>query len=84
MISIRIHPHAVERMSERGATEREVLETIQNGEQFPAKFGRMGFRRNFLFEKVWQGRIYATKQVEVLAVREDDDWIVIAVVTRFF
>lgn len=41
-----IHKHAQERMQERGATE-EVIQTLKEGEKFPAKFGRIGFRRNF-------------------------------------
>lgn len=46
---IRFHPHAHERMKERGATEDEVKSAIKEGEQFPAKFNRTGFRRNFSF-----------------------------------
>ena len=83
-MSIKIHPHAAERMSERGATELEVLEIVERGERFPAKFGRTGFRRNFVFENVWQGKTYATKQVEVLAVEEGTEWIAITVITKFF
>ena len=33
-MTIRIHPHAQERMRERGATEEEVLETVKKGERF--------------------------------------------------
>ena len=44
---IKFHPHALERMEERNATEDEVIATIEEGEEFPAKFGRAGFRRNF-------------------------------------
>ncbi len=46
---IHIHSHAKERMKERGATEQEVKLTAQHGEQFPAKFNRAGFRRNFSY-----------------------------------
>jgi hypothetical protein len=42
-------------MQERGASEDEVIETIETGEKFPAKFGRIGFRRNFNFEGMWRG-----------------------------
>lgn len=45
-MTVRFHPHAVERLAERGATEQEVIDTVQAGESFPAKFGRTGFRRN--------------------------------------
>lgn len=83
-MNIRFHPHAKERMAERGATEVEVAAAVREGERFPAKFGRTGFRRNFAFDGEWHGRRYATKQVEAFAVREGDDWLVITVVTRYF
>jgi hypothetical protein len=54
-------------MLERGASEEEVAATIETGEQFPAKFGRQGFSRNFAFEGLWRGRRYHMKQVEVIA-----------------
>ena len=71
-------------MQERGATEEEVKATIENGEQFPVKFERMGFRRNFNYDGTWQGRQFKTKQVEVYAVEEDEVWVVITVITRYF
>ena len=81
---VRFHSHALERLSERGATEEEVRTTVLNGESFPAKFGRTGFRRNFHFDSIWRNRHYATKQVEAFAVREGDDWLVITVVPRYY
>jgi len=81
---VRFHPHARERLAERGATEQEVIDAVQSGESFPAKFGRTGFRRNFWFDSLWRGKQYATKQVEVFAVEEGDDWLVITVVTRYY
>ncbi len=83
-MSVRFHPHARERMEERGATEDEVEITVTQGEQFPAKFDRTGFRRNFPFGSEWRGKYYRTKQVEVYAVREDTEWLVITVITRYF
>lgn len=83
-MSVRLHPHARDRLAERGATDREVVATIESGERFPAKFGRTGFRRNFLFGGEWLGRKYATKQVEAYAVEEEAGWLVITVVVRFF
>ena len=83
-MSIRLHPHARERLNERGATEDEVIVTIETGETFPAKFGRTGFRRNFAFGERWKGKVYAAKQVEVYAVKEGDDWLAITFVSRFF
>ena len=71
-------------MAERGATEAEVFSTIEQGERFPAKFGRIGFRRNFAYNGIWRGRRYAAKQVESYAVEEDDGWLVITVVVKYF
>ncbi len=48
-MKIVIHPHTQLRMKERGTSEEEVLKTIELGETFFAKFGRTGFRRNFVF-----------------------------------
>lgn len=83
-MEVRFHPHAQERMRERGATEDEVRATVEQGEQFPARFGRTGFRRNFPFDNEWRGRYYRTKQVEAYAVREGTYWLVVTVVTRYF
>lgn len=83
-MNIRVHPHAASRLAERGATEAEVTTTINGGEQFPAKFGRTGFRRNFAFEGDWRGRRYASKQLEVYAVPEGDAWLVITVIVKYF
>lgn len=72
-MAIKIHPHAKERRQERGTTEEEITKTVEEGEQFPAKFNRTGFRRNFTFEDIWRGKKYKTKQVEAYAVKEGQD-----------
>jgi hypothetical protein len=82
-MQIRIHPHAVECANERGATVREIQETVAGGEHFPAKFGRSGFRRNFSFDSEWNGKWYASKQIEAYAV-EEDGWLVITVIVKYF
>jgi len=58
--------------------------TVTRGEQFPAKFGRIGFRRNFSFQTQWRGQFYATKQLTAIATREADGWLVITVIVRYF
>lgn len=82
-MEIQLHPHARERLKERGATEEEVFETVKKGEQFPAKFGRMGFRRNFMDHHKWRGKLYTAKQIEAYAVQENG-WLVITVLVKFF
>lgn len=81
---IHFHPHALERMEERGATKEEVIAAVEDGEHFPVKFGRTGFRRNFPFDGKWRGKYYRTKQVEACAVREGFNWLVVTVITRYF
>jgi hypothetical protein len=71
-------------MLERGAAEAEVQATIEGGERFAARLGRTVFRRNFRFDKEWNGRRYETKQVEVYAVFENADWLVITVLVKYF
>lgn len=78
-------PQACPRKNGRArATEDEVTSTIEEGERFEAKFGRVGFRRNFAIAGKWRGKDYNTKQVEVYAVQEDKDWLVITILTRYF
>jgi hypothetical protein len=84
VMSILIHPHARERMEERGATEDEVRVAISRGERFSAKLGRVGFKRNFPFESKRDGRFFRIKQVVVYGVEEGEDFIVITVVVRYF
>ena len=81
---MKLHSHAIARMLDRGATEEEAAATIREGEQFPAKFARQGFRRNLPFKALWRGRRYHMKQVEVFATWEDDDWMVISVIVKYF
>lgn len=83
-MTVDLHPHARQRMVERGATAAEVAATIEGGERFQARFGRTGFRRNFPFEAAWRGKTYASKQLEVYAVAENDRWLVITVIVKFF
>lgn len=83
-MAVQLHPHAAERIVERGIFREEAIETVEHGEQYPAKFGRSGFRRNFEFDSEWRGKHYLTKQVEVIAVREGDDWIVVTAIARYF
>ena len=82
-MNVRLHPHAKSRLAERGATEGEVIAAVEQGEQFPAKFGRTGFRRIFPFDATWHGRHFKFKKVEAYAVQENG-WLVITVIVKFF
>jgi len=82
-MEIKLHSHALERLTERGANEEEVRAALEGGERFPAKHGRTGFRRNFPFDGEWNGKHYAVKQIEAYAV-EENGWLVITVIVKFF
>lgn len=71
-------------MCDRGASEEEVLEAIASGERVPAKHGRMAYRRNFQYHRLWAGRRYATKQVMPIAWEERERLVVITVYTFYF
>jgi hypothetical protein len=72
------------RLIERGATEEEVTATVEGGVTFPAEFGRTRFKRNFPFNAEWNGKVYATKKVEAIAVKQGEDWLVITVIVKYF
>ena len=83
-IKVVLHPHALSRLDERGISEKDVISTVLEGERFVAKFGRTGFRRNFSYERSWHGRYYTNQQVEVFAVLEENVWVVITIISRYF
>ncbi len=84
IMDVKFHPHAEARMVERGATREEVISTVENGEQFSAKYGRIGFRRTFNFSSHWNRKFYDNKQLEVFAVEEEENWLVITVIVKYF
>ena len=53
---IRVHPHAAQRLAERGASPDDGEATVLGGESFPAKHGRTGHRRNFALGGTWRGK----------------------------
>jgi hypothetical protein len=81
---VNFHPYALERLLERNITEEEVVATIVLGEQFPAKYGRTGFVKDFPYNDYWKNKFYKIKQIEVYAVYENDNWLVITVISKFY
>ncbi len=83
-MSVKLHPHAQARLIERGATEQEIIATVSGGAEFPAQLGRTGFRRSFVFNAEWNGKYSATKKVEAIATKQEEDWLVITVIVKYF
>ena len=84
MKPVRLTNHARLQCGERGASEAEVIKTIGEGVQEPAKAGRLLYRYNFPFNAVWQGHRYSVKQVAPVIKEEPDEIVVITVYTFYF
>ncbi len=84
MKPIKFSQHARGQMVERGASKDEVIEAIRTGERVPAKRGRQGYRKNFQYNSLWGGRIYAIKQVLAIVADEPDALVVVTVYTFYF
>jgi hypothetical protein len=82
--TIIISEHAREKMLERGIDDDDVRITIEHGEHFTAKYGRFGFRRNFVYLRHWQNRFYSAKQVSVITVKEENTYLVVTVIAKYF
>lgn len=76
--------HAMDQMCDRGADKGEVIQTILEGEKQAAKKGRLSFRKNFPFEKIWKGRHYKFKQVMPIIVEEESHFVVVTVFVFYF
>jgi hypothetical protein len=83
-VIVELHPHARERLDERGVTEEEIIETVRSAPRQPAKFGRSAFRKAFAYNAVWRGRRYAFKEVEAIAVDVPGGMLVLTVIARFY
>ena len=81
---IEFSKHARDQMTERGASEDQVVETIRDGENVPAKKGRRGYRKNFEYNREWGGRRFASQQVLAIVAEENDALIVVTVYTFYF
>ena len=79
MKPIRFSRHARENMTFRGALESEVVEAIRESQWQPAERGRRECRREFTFDRVWNGRAYPRKQVRPVFAEEPDAIVVVTV-----
>jgi hypothetical protein len=62
MKPIKFSQHAKEQLSYRGATEKEIIETIKTIPWQPAELGRLECRKDFKFERKWNKKYYKTNQ----------------------
>ncbi len=78
-MKVQIEPHTLQRATERGTTEDEIIETINSGVSILGKFGRLGKSKVFLFEKERNGKYFIEKKLEVYYLIENDVIITITV-----
>ncbi|MEK7578911.1 MAG: DUF4258 domain-containing protein [Patescibacteria group bacterium] len=76
--------HTKVQMIERGASKKEIVEAITDGEAISAKHGRIGYRKNFQYNNKWGKKFYHIKQVIPIVKKEADKVIVITVYTFYF
>jgi len=58
---IKFSQHALDNMADRGTSKEDVELAIKTGECFPAKKGRLSFRKNFSYNAIWKGKFYQVK-----------------------
>lgn len=80
---IKFSQHALGNMADRGVSREEVEQTIRTGESFPAKKGRLSFRKNFSYNATWKGKFYQIKQVMPIVAKESDRFVVVTVYVYF-
>ena len=78
-MKIIIDPHTVERAIERGASEIEIINTLENGTIIIGKKGRLGKAMVFEFNNDWKGEHYDQKKLEVFYLIENDVIITVTV-----
>ena len=67
---IRLSDHAWRYATKRGFTVDEVEDTIRTAPWQSAELGRLECRKVFPYDKEWNSKFYATKQVRPVFVEE--------------
>ena len=83
MKPIRLSAHALTYAAKRGFTVAEVEDTIRSGQWEPAELGRVECRKTFPFNREWNKRIYANKEVRPIFAEETDEIVVVTVYTYY-
>jgi len=81
---IRFSGHARLQMTRRGVSDHEIVEAIRTSLWQPTEPGRLECRKDFLFEREWNGKLYKTKQVRPIFVEEANEIAVVTVYSYYF
>jgi hypothetical protein len=84
MKTIKFSKHALSYKEKRCITETEVEDTIRNSKWQDADLDRLECKKDFEYNKVWNGKFYSTKQIKPVFVEEEEEIVVVTVYTYFF
>ena len=76
---IRLSGHASIQISRRGVFREELEEAIRKASWQPAELDRLECRKDFAYNREWNGKFYHTKQVRPIFVEELNEILVITV-----
>jgi hypothetical protein len=81
---IRLSDHALGYVARRGFTVAEVEEAIRLSPWRPAREGRWETARDFPYNGLWNGTLYATKRLRPVFVETSSEIVVVTVYTYYF
>jgi hypothetical protein len=86
MLNKEIHftKHVLDRCSDRGTTEEEIVQAIRESMWKPAKEGKMECRATFTFNAIWGAKFYAKKDVRPIFAENKDSIVVVSVYTYYY
>jgi Domain of unknown function (DUF4258) len=76
--------HALQRMKERGAAQKDVQEAIRTGHREAAQRGLALYRLNMEFKREWDGRYYGVQQIVPVVAEEETRLVVVTVYAFYF
>ena len=80
----RLIRHAGDRAAQRGASASEVGKAVREGRPEPVRDGRVMYRLNLPYNALWQGKLYAIKQIAPIIVETDLELVVVTVLVFYF
>jgi len=78
-MKIQIEPHTLQRAVERGASETEIIDTINTGTNILGKSGRRGKTKSYPFENIRNSKYYEEKKIDVYFIVELETIITVTV-----
>ena len=78
-MKIRIDPHTLERVQERGTNVEEIKQVVETGFTLDAKHRRSKKAKVYPFNQLRHGKFYKQKRVEVICTTEGDTLVTVTV-----